>query len=431
MFKEAGYEPVVIVCESFEAPKDTIFADCKLAYIPNVSVSTEAKQDLSFETDIEFLKQSLKAIIEEHELEVILTHDLIFLPDYVKHRIACLDLVNDFPKLRWLHWVHSATSPGSLIEERKNFEDKYKEMLGQKFPNSLLVFPNSGDIPRVARNFGFEEDEVVCVPHSSDFVSYNKLEPVVERLVKDKGLLDKDVVMVYPLRMDRGKQPHVLVDIAYAVKSRGLSVAVIYADFQSTGGDKVTYHQEILRRADDLDLRDDITFMSDFDAGSEMDSSQHVVSDLFMISNFFILPSQSETYSLVAQEAMMKGNFCILNHDFMPMRTVYEDKAIYKQFSANIGFDGYDGSITTTHSDPEAYYADIANYIHYVLDTNKVIKGRTFVRKERNPNAVFRNFLEPLLSAGEENYNDNNNEVDNNQKLYGNDNININNDSPK
>jgi hypothetical protein len=401
MLKDAGYEPIVIVTESFEAPADTIYAEAKLAFIPNVSVSIEAKQDLSFETDIDFLTHSLREIVKEHQIDVILTHDLIFLPDYVKHRLACLTIANEYPKLRWLHWVHSATSPGSLINERKNFEDKYRELLGVKFPNSLLVFPNTGDIPRVARNFGFEEDEVVCVPHSSDFIRYNKLEPVVERLVKDRNLLDKDIIMVYPLRMDRGKQPHLLVEIGKACKDTGKSVGIVYADFQSTGGDKVEYHQEILAKAAEYGMQDDVTFMSDFDGASLMDSSQQVVSDLFMISNFFILPSMSETYSLVAQEAMMKGNFCIINHDFMPLRTVYEDKAIYKQFSANIGFDGMDGTITTTFSDPKAYYHDIACYINYVLENNKVIKGRTWVRKERNPNAVFRNYLEPLLYEGE------------------------------
>jgi hypothetical protein len=400
MLNNAGYEPVVIVTESFEAPEDSIFNEVILERIPNVSVSIEAKQDISFETDIAFLKSTLEGILKD--IDVILTHDLVFLPDYVKHRLACIAIAEERPELRWLHWVHSATSPGSLIEERRNFEDKYKELLGKKFPNSFIVYPNSADIPRVARNFGYEEDEVFVVPHSTDYLDYNKFEPLTRKLVSEKDLLSRDVIIVYPLRMDRGKQPHVLVDIAYALKGVGLTVAVIYADFQSTGGDKVEYREEIKRKAEDLNISEDIIFMSEFDIDSQMDSSRQVVSDLFELSNFFILPSMSETYSLVAQEAMLKGNFCILNHDFPPMRSIYGDKAIYKQFSGNVGFDGMDGNITTTHSNPEGYYHDIANYIKYVLENNKVVKGRTWVRKERNPDVVFRNHIEPLLYVGEE-----------------------------
>lgn len=404
MFKEAGYEPLLVVAESFSFEKDSIFDSVKIARIPNVSVSIEAKQDISFETDIEFLKHTIKGILEDNEIEVILTHDLIFLPDYVKHRIACLEIAKENSKYRWLHWIHSATNPGDLINERKNFEDKYREMLGQKFPNAYVVFPNAYDVPRVARNFGYEEDEVMVVPHQSDIEELYKLEPVTRKLVKDKNLLEADVIMTYPLRLDRGKQPHINIDITAALNNElDLDARIIFADFQSTGGDKVIYREEMKKRAEDLNIVDKVIFMTDVAPELAMECPKSVVSDLFELSNFFILPSMSETYSLVAQEAMGKGNFCILNHDFAPMRSIYGDKAIYKQFSANIGFDGMNGTIETTFKpDASTYYLDIACYINYVLKNNKIVKGKTWVRKERNPQAVFKNYLEPLLYIGEE-----------------------------
>ncbi len=403
MFLEAGYRPVLIVTESFTFEPNSIFSQVEIAYIPNVAVSIEAKQDLSFASDIEFLKHTLREIFKKHQIEIVLSHDLIFLPDYVKHRLACLDLVKEFPSIRWLHWVHSATSPGSLIEERKNFEDKYKEMLGKKFPNSFVIFPNSGDIPRVARNFGYEEDEVKCVPHSTDYLEFNKFEPLTKKLIQEKKLLEADVIMVYPLRLDRGKQPHFNISIIAALNHEiGLDARLIFADFQSTGGDKVTYREEMKNQAEDLNIKDKVIFLSEFDEVWHLEADRKVISDLFELSNFFILPSKSETYSLIAQEAMAKGNFCILNHDFMPMRSIYGDKAIYKPFSANIAFDGFDGEIETKYHNPEGFFYDIACYINYVLKNNKVIAGKTWVRKERNPQAVFKNYLEPLLYVGDE-----------------------------
>lgn len=396
MLKDAGYEPVVIVTESFEAPEGSIFNEAILERIPNVSVSLEAKQDASFEFDIDFLTTSLRGILKD--IDVVITHDLIFLPDYVKHRIACLNIAEEMPNLRWLHWVHSATNPGDLINERKNFEDKYRELLGKKFPNSYLVYPNAYDVPRVARNFGYEEDEVKVVPHSTDFISYNDIHPIVARLIREKNLLERDVIMVYPLRMDRGKQPHVLVDIANACNNNNLTSAVIYVDFHSTGGDKVEYREEIKSRATDLNV--DVTFMSEYDESLNTESDRKIVSDLFELSNFFVMPSMSETYSLVAQEAMMKGNFCVLNHDFAPMRSIYGDKAIYRQFSGKIGFNGMNGEITTTFSDEAGYWYDLSCYFRYVLQNNPIIKGRTWVRKERNPGAVFKNYIEPLIYGG-------------------------------
>ena len=402
MLTNAGYEPVVIVTESFNPPKDSVFSQCHLEYIPNVSVSNDAKQDMSFELDINFLKEQLKRIIEENKIEVMITHDLIFLPDYVKHRLTCMGMVKDFPKLRWLHWVHSATNPETLINERKNFEDKYREMLKQKFPNSYLVYPNAYDVPRVALNFGYEVNEIKVIPHSTNYIEFNHPHPIVERLIKEKNLLPADVIMIYPLRMDRGKQPHVNVEIVNACNKIGLDARLIFVNFHSTGDDKVVYKEEIQRKAEQYGISDKVIFMNEFDMSLFTESPREVVSDLLELSNVFCLPSMSETYSLVVQEAMLKGNFCILNHDFAPMRTIYGDKAIYRQFSSNIAFDGLNGEIKTEYSDADGYYHDIACYIHYMLDNDMVLKAKTWARRDRNPDAVFRNYLEPLLYAGVE-----------------------------
>jgi hypothetical protein len=402
MLLQAGYEPVVIVTESFDPPKDSVFSKVKLEYIPNVSVSNEAKQDISFETDISFLEQEMRRIIKDNNIEVMITHDLIFLPDYVKHRIACLSMVKDFPKLRWLHWVHSATNPESLINERKNFEDKYREMLKQKFPNSFLVYPNAYDVPRVALNFGYETGEIKVVPHSTNYIEFNHPHPIVERLIAEKGLLDADVIMIYPLRMDRGKQPHVNLEIIRACNNLGLDARLIFVNFHSTGDDKVTYKEEIKTKAEEYGISEKVVFMNEFDPSLHTESPRELVSDLLELSNVFCLPSMSETYSLVVQEAMLKGNFCILNHDFAPMRSIYGDKAIYRQFSSNIAFDGLNGTIETTFSNPDGYYHDIACYIKYMLDNDMVLKAKTWARRDRNPHAVFRNYVEPLLYSGVE-----------------------------
>lgn len=394
MFLRNGYQPTLIVSEGWEVPEDSIFNQVNTIKISSVSVSNDPdsfkKEDLE---DIEQLYSDLENILPEEA--VVITHDLIFLPDYVKHNVAARRLSELRPSISWIHWVHSATSPHSLINERRMYGEEYSRLLNEKFPNSVIVFPNAYSIPRVAANFSVEEDEVFEVPHPADLTE--GMAPIVKRLFDDKKLGEQDIVMVYPLRLDRGKNAEINIKTIAGLQRQGLRAHLIFCDFQSTGDDKVVYRNDLKNLATGLEVEDDITFLSEFDESAQLEVSHQVVLDLLTLSNVFMMPSKSETYSLITQEAMMRGNFCILNHDFAPFRQIFGENAIYRPFSSNIGFDGMDGEITTNYADEIEYFDRLAINIMYWLQHDKVARAKTWVRKERNLDAVFRNYLEPLL----------------------------------
>lgn len=395
MLKRAGYEPVLITNKGWNPPETSIFMQVENKQLSPVVIDG-TNVDEAFERDVDTLYDELREYIDNDS--IVITHDLIFLPDYVKHNVAARRLAADNPTISWIHWLHSATSPGVLIQERAMFGEQYKKHLSEKFPNSIICYPNSYDIPRVAKNFGYEEDEVFEVPHATDPVE--GMQPLARRLYDGLELGRPEVLMVYPLRLDRGKQAEMNVRLIAACKQIGLSAHLIICDFQSTGDDKVKYREDLKKLAKELDVELEVTFLSDFDESAKMEASHQVVLDLFTLSNVFCLPSKSETYSLVAQEAMLKGNLCILNHDFAPMRSIYGKNALYRQFSSNIGFDGYDGEIQTTYGDTDEYFKSMAINVKYWLEQDKVLRGKSWVRVYRNPDYVFHEFVEPLLLRG-------------------------------
>lgn len=394
MLTRGGYDPVLLVSDGFESPEDSIFSSVRQIRLPAAHVSNDPQeltdQDMA---EIAALHQALEATIPDQA--VVVTHDLIFLPDYVKHHLAARRFANDHPGVSWLHWVHSATSPGSLINERRMYGAEYESLLGRRFPNSLVVFPNAYSIPRVAKNFGYEENEVVEVPHPTD--PTEGMHPLVQRLFDEKELGDVDVLMIYPLRLDRGKNAEINIKYMAGLMRQQVSSHLVFCDFQSTGDDKLVYRQDLKDLAERLGVGDRITFLSEFDDSAQMEVAHSVVLDLFTLSNVFVMPSKSETYSLVTQEAMLRGNFCILNHDFAPFRQIFGENAIYRPFSSNIGFDGYDGEITTTYTNEDGWFDRQALNLKYWLEHDQVLRAKTFVRKERNPDAVFRNYMEPIL----------------------------------
>ena len=401
MLVSNGYKPVVIVKEGFHPEQAFALKEVELRFIPAVRSSNYISEaiDDTFKADVEALKKKL--IENLKDCQVVLTHDLIYQPESLKMNFAARYAVRDgdLKHILWLHWVHSATSPQTLGKELKQ-NDAYFDVVAQRFPNSFVVFPNSYSIPRVARNFGYEEDQVKVVHHTTNWPGFAKWDALVTQLVMEKNMLDADAICVYPARLDRGKQVDVNIKIMAQLKKLNYSVRMIVVDFHSTGGDKVTYRDEMKKMAIDWGLNDqDLTFTSEYHPSWHYSVPSKSVHDLFEVSNVFILPSKSETYSLVAQEAALMGNLLILNHDFAPFRDIYGKNAIYKQFSSNIGFDGLDGDITTTYGDEKGYYHDVAMRIKYELENNMVLAQQKFLRKFRNPQWIFRNELQPLFEA--------------------------------
>ena len=228
------------------------------------------------------------------DIDVVFTHDLIYQPESLKLNFASRQAIEEdehMKKIRWLHWVHSATSPQTLGKELQQ-QDTYFDVVSQKFPNSFVIFPNAYSIPRVARNFGYEEDQVKVVHHSTNLSNFCAWDPLVTKLVMDKNMYSADAIAVYPIRLDRGKQVEIVIKIMAQLKKLNQVVRVIIVDFHSTGGDKVTYREELKKMAIDWGLNDfDLTFTSEFHESWKVGTPRKVVHDLFELSNVFIMPS--------------------------------------------------------------------------------------------------------------------------------------------
>lgn len=390
MLLRHGYKPSVIVSEGFQPKENFSHPDVELVYIPTVPVSNDGSVPEDWKEHIDKLFNALGGVFSVSN--VVISHDIIWRPDLVMYNFAMRKMAEKYPLILWLNWIHSATSPKILCKN-----EEVLKFLKTPFRNSYIVYPNPYEIPRVAQNFGYEEDMVKFCYHPTDIAGFFEFHPETKKLIDEHDLYNADVIIVYPVRMDRGKQPHKILGIAMALeKERGLKTKLILCDFHSTGGDKVVYRNEMKKFAEEKGF-EGLIFTSD-NKETEIEVPRKVVADLFILSNVFILPSRSETYSLIAQEAALAGNLLILNQDFPPFRSIYGEFPKYYQFSSNINANsGYDGVTDTQYDNEEGYYKDIANYIHYMIQFNPVLHLKTKLRKERNPDAIFKKYMEPLL----------------------------------
>jgi len=409
----AGYEPTVIVHDTAEPEGIYAHPAVKIAYIPNVACHNEVRKDDTFEEDVAALEAALFSILEE--ADVVLSHDIIYQPACLKHNFASRRIAKRLPKIKWLHWIHSATSPDLVNQIQPVFGDEYLNLIKTPFPNSLYIYPETYTIPAVARNYGVDVDTVKHVPHATDICGYLGVDKYVEKLCYEKGILEADAVCTYPIRLDRGKQVEYVIKTMAMLKDFNLKVKVIIVDFHSTGGDKLTYRDELKEIAIDYGLsKDELIWTSEEYEEWSHEVPQSVVRNFFLLSNVFIMPSVSETYSLITQEAMLCGNVVVLNQDFPPFRSIYGEHPIYKKYSSASAVladvaesrDGNSWTGTKYGSDDlpddaranaeRQYHRGTAGLIASRLKGSEHQQKR-WVIKKRNLISVFKEYLEPLF----------------------------------
>ncbi|MCH8960822.1 MAG: hypothetical protein IH820_05720, partial [Bacteroidetes bacterium] len=347
-----------------------------------------------FRAGVEAVKAALRPVLAQ--TDVALTHDVVYLPTYLIYNVACRELAEELPQVRWLHWIHSAPQAHRAFPPADPRRARFTP-----FPNGLIVYPNAYDAPRVARQYAMPERDVRVVPHGLDYETVFAFHPLTRALIQRFDLYAPDIFAIYPIRMDRGKQPEKLVRLFAALKQAGQSVRLMIVNFHSTGPHFIDYREEILNEAADLGLHDEeVIFTNRLNALPGIDKQdlqayrvefpRKVILDLFHLTNVYVHPSASETYSLVCQEAAACGNLLFLNDDFPPMRELYGPAAHYVKFSSSL--------FTTTYAPSEtAYYLDVARQMIYHLQSEHAIQQKTRLRQTRNLRSVFRKHLEPLL----------------------------------
>lgn len=411
MLLNHGYKPTVIVAESFVAAG--IYADKRvtLAHIPNVAVHNEVKKDDSFDEDVESLTVALKDILKD--CDIVLTHDIIYQPACLKHNFAARKVADDLPSLRWMHWIHSATSPATLVNLRPVFSDQYIQTIAKPFPNSFYIFFNDYMAPVIARNYDVPENVVKIIHHPSDLKDVFGLTDDVAKLNLDKKLYSADVICLYPIRLDRGKQVEKVIKTIAMLKDFQLSVKLIIVDFHSTGGDKVTYRDELKNIAIDYGLaHDEIIWTSEYKEIWSVEVPYIDVMAMMRLSNVFIQASASESYSLTTQEAGLNKDVLVLNHDWAPFRDIFGPNAIYRRFSSRMDI-ALDQDESMERSTDVKYGPDTASEDERKEWEKKYHKGTAgkiaaqlknksqamamFLRKYRNPEYIFEKEFEPLF----------------------------------
>lgn len=357
-----GYEPIVLVAKNFAS-------DDKLWHPSNLDVRAVM--------DTAMTEQEVTDTITDNlgECSTIITHD-IFLFDYLKRwQYGIMVHADVYPDVTWLHWIHSVPSTGNPP------------------PPGYVVYPNHVDSGRVLRSFNLHTREnklVTCsAAHSIDTVSALGYSDSARFVSEITGIIEADVSVVYPARMNVSKGHTKIVDLLAGVKRSGYEVCLVCCDWQSAGAEFQDSIHNILRHADSLGIGDRVFFTSTMREEWKNGVPRRLAMELMGLSNVYIHPSYVETYSITTHEAILHGLLVVANHDLPVAHEIFGDMAMYMDFGG--------GDVVRTYQpDDLTFWRDEAMRLVAALRSNKALWSRTEIRRKRSPKNTWRD-LECLL----------------------------------
>jgi len=389
-----GYPTKVVVRPPFLdwlKQHDNPYGEANIVPIdPGKTGSNEVELDDFSDAEIMQLAHQLKGALAD--VDVVLTHDMIFQPNQWKYHIAARRVTKELPNLRWMHWVHSNASNFDV----PNQVGEFKPELEGPFPNSRLVVMHVEERQRKAHILGYDLRDTVIIPNPIDFTE--DYHPAALEAIEKGGLWDADCIAVYPCRLDRGKQPHIVVEVFAELLDMGADARVVFVDFHSVGGDKAEYRDDMKALARTRGLK--ALFTSDLEYPEAKYHIPHkAVMDLLDFGDILIHPSMSESDPLILPEAAWKRLGLVLNYD-LPLFRLYEGRSLQYKFSSGIdATTGMPGNTKTEYDDRAGYMRHVAGGIAYLMSNESALYLHAKMRKTRNPQAVWRRHLWPAIEA--------------------------------
>jgi hypothetical protein len=384
-----GYSPVLFVLDFFK-DDDLVPEGVEIRKIlPQLILEPYGKGDLkNLDADVAKAQKAMEDNMQD--IDVMLTHDIIFINSYLPYNIAMRNAIKTkLQNVRWLHWMHSGPSfanlDGSVWDNLYTLPD-----------NSKIVYMNYTDAIRAAEMYHTLPKNVRTIFNPMDIRELHNFSPITKEIIDKNDLMSPEFLCVYALsttRMDGGgKQLSKVIKIMGSLKQKGFSVALVVPNAHANAEHEKQEIERMYGIAYQYGLeRRELVFTSLHDPKYEQGVPHEVVRDLYLLSNIFIFPSVSENCPLVLLEAMASKNILVLNEDFPAFKDFGRDAAIYFRFSSLVAPE------PQFPNGEDTYYKDIATLIVDQYEQHKAIKAQTRVRREFNVDWIFEHQLEPAI----------------------------------
>jgi hypothetical protein len=348
------------------------------------------KKHPTFDVEVEQVTQALiKNLTDEHgqpDIDTVITEDIIFQGWFLLHNVAMREAARALPELKWVHWIHSSPQKRPM---------KLCKPAGYRFMGmrrSLFVSMNYTNVTKIAQMYKIPEGYVRVVYNIRDPLEFFDMHPISKEIIRTNDLLEADVLIIYPTRMDTGKQPTMVVKLAGSIKQKEKVVKAVFCNSYSNNDASRKLIEQTRKVGKQWSLEpEDMIFTSEHSPETELGVPNQVIRDLMQVSNLFILPSRNEGCSLVMLEAALTKNLIVLNDDLYSMHEFGRDEVYYISFGSD------ERRITSYIGGESLFYGERAQVLLEMLEQSKALSFNRRILKTFNADWIFKNQIAPLL----------------------------------
>lgn len=351
----------------------------------------ETKIHEKFYMEADFISDDL--VEKLSDIDVCILHDIFYQGSYLVFNIALRKAQKKLPNVKFISFTHSIpcfTPKGGTEWPFSGYSTS--------MPNTTYVSLSNSGIPVIA--------ETYKIPQSEVFIINNCLDPMQFMCTEVKGIsrkfdfLSSDIFIIYPARLIGLKRHDNVSALAGTLKTVSKkNIKLMFCDSltnEINNNEIAEKYKNFIRSVGvsfGLD-NSDMVFTSDL--GYINGLPRTAILDFFSLSNLLIIPSITESFSLIMLEAACRGNYLVLNSNV----PVFQE--ISKELNAFLlnWEEAYGGDIVNTENfaRAKAYLEGKARIIIRNMDMESIIHNKTHIRKRYSLQWIWNNQLKKLLN---------------------------------
>jgi glycosyltransferase involved in cell wall biosynthesis len=279
-------------------------------------------------------------------------------------------------------WCHDFTwtSPSSGSKVHPGYP---WDLLRTRRPEVTYVVVSQRRQQELAGLFGCPAEEIRVIYNGVNPQAMLGLSAEGAALVEHLGLLERDLVLLMPVRVTQAKNIEYAMRVVAALKARGCRPRLVLTGPPDPhDAESMAYFHSLQALRGELGVEEEMRFV--FESGSDPDEpyviSASVVGDLFRVSDLMFMPSHREGFAMPVLEAGLAGIAVVCTDVPAAVEIGGEDVMVF--------------GLTETPEDLAARLLDWA-------EGSAVHRLRRRVRQRYTWQAIFRRDIKPLLRSRE------------------------------